>query len=590
MNKPSHSDVLRFVWRYTRRHSWATVLIVLLSVLSTAFFLYQPFFYSTAIDAIAQAGGPDQDVLRFAMKQFAMGIGVAAIAFVFDQLGGILLGRMETRIMRDIYTEMFSAVQRHATGFHVSTFAGATSRKIGRGVDAVEGVLDRIFLNFLPAIILMVGFLVVLTILAPLISVIMLAGMVLYTGVALFLNFKLAKMYSWVDEHDSKVTGNLVDAISSNPLVKSFAAEKREDARHAGMVQEWERRQRRVWLFSTGVSFSQSLFLLVIELSISLLAVWLWYRGGFTPGNFIILLYYVGQLWSRLSEIGRNMRDYMRNVAHCEEMIGIALQPVGVKDRADARALSVPRGRVSFDHVGFRYEQGAEDIVDDFSLTIEPGEKIALVGHSGGGKSTLVKLIMRLYDVQRGSIMIDGQDIASVTQESLRSAIAVVPQDPILFHRSIAENIAYGKPDATPEEIERAATLAHAHEFISTLPLRYETLVGERGVKLSGGERQRVAIARAILADRPILVLDEATSSLDSQSEKYIQDALHTLLQGRTSIVIAHRLSTIKESNRILVIERGKIAEEGTHESLLKIPGGVYRNLYELQAGGFIGE
>ncbi|MFH0851293.1 MAG: ABC transporter ATP-binding protein [Candidatus Peregrinibacteria bacterium] len=585
-----HSDVLRFVWRAARSHAWALALIVALSAVSTGCFLLQPFFYRRAIDAIAAAARPDIITFWFALRQFVIGVGVAVAAFVIEQGGGLLLGKVEVKVMRRAHADVFSIVQRHAMGFHVNQYAGATTRKITRGTDAVEGILDKIFLNFLPTIILMVGFMVVLSLLAPPIALAMLLGMIVYTGLSAGLNLALTRVYNWVDSQDTRVTGNLVDAIASNALVKSFAAEPREDLRHGTLLKEWERRQWLAWVISTGVTLAQFLLLLMIELTVFALAVWLWYRGRFAAGGFIILIFYMGQLWGRLWDFGRNVREYIRAISRGEEMVEIASRPFGVQDVLHAARLVVKRGEVTFDHVRFGYEHGTTSVFSDLSISIAPGERIALVGHSGGGKSTFVKLLLRLYDIQSGRILIDGQDIAAVTQESLRSAIALVPQDPILFHRSIAENIAYGRPEATSEEIERAARAAHAHDFIEVLPKGYETLVGERGVKLSGGERQRVAIARALLADKPLLVLDEATSSLDSLSERYIQEALGHLMQGRTSIVIAHRLSTIRQANRILVIDGGRIVEEGTHESLLQKDGGIYRHLFELQAGGFIGK
>ncbi len=585
-----HSEILRFVWRYTRSHTWSLVLIVLLSVVSTGFFLLQPFFYRRAIDAITLAPQPDLATFWFALGQFVTGVAVVTAAIVLERGGGLLLGKVEAQVMRLAHADVFSIVQRHAMGFHVNQFAGATSRKITRGIDAVEGILDKVFLNFLPTIILMIGFMVVLSLIAFPVALVMFLGMVIYAGISVWLNLVLTRVYNWVDYQDTRVTGNLVDAIGSNALVKSFAAEPREDLRHGTILIEWERRQWLSWVVSTGVMLVQYLLLLAIELAVFCLAVWLWYRGRFTAGGFIILIFYMGQLWGRLWDFGQNVREYIRAVSRGEEMVEIAQRPLGVQDIPQATPLVVTQGAVRFDHVRFGYEHGASPVLSDLSIAIAPGERVALVGHSGGGKSTFVKLLLRLYDIQGGRIAIDSQDIAAVTQESLRRAIALVPQDPILFHRSIAENIAYGKPDATQEEIEQAARAAHAHEFIALLPKQYDTLVGERGVKLSGGERQRVAIARALLADKPILVLDEATSSLDSLSELYIQEALGKLMQGRTSIVIAHRLSTIKQADRILVMDQGAIIEEGTHELLLQKKDGVYRHLFELQAGGFIGE
>jgi ATP-binding cassette, subfamily B, bacterial len=306
--------------------------------------------------------------------------------------------------------------------------------------------------------------------------------------------------------------------------------------------------------------------------------------GRATPGDIALSLTSFFITAGYLRDIGMHISNLQRSVSEMEDVISFWLREDDVKDQPGAIPIKITRGEVIFDRVAFKYKSQDKPLFDDLSLTIRPGEKIALVGASGSGKSTFVKLVQRLYDVTGGRIMIDGQNIASVTQESLRQHIALVPQEPVLFHRSLSANISYGRPGAKTEQIIAAAEQAYAHDFIKRLPLGYGTLVGERGVKLSGGERQRVAIARALLADTPILILDEATSSLDSISEYFIQKALKTLMEGRTTITIAHRLSTIKNADRILVFERGKIIEQGRHEELLLKPGSSYRKLYEMQA------
>jgi ATP-binding cassette, subfamily B, bacterial len=285
-----------------------------------------------------------------------------------------------------------------------------------------------------------------------------------------------------------------------------------------------------------------------------------------------------------LRDVGVEIRHLQRSVNDMEELADIMRHPLGIEDRAGARAIRVVDGEIVFDNVTFHYGSHREPLYRDFSVKVTAGERIGLVGHSGSGKTTFVKLIQRLYDLKDGRILIDGQDIANATQASLRQQIAIVQQEPILFHRSLAENIAYARPGATQVEIEAAAKLANAHDFIVDLPKGYATLVGERGVKLSGGERQRVAIARAFLADAPILILDEATSSLDSESEVLIQNAMERLMQGRTTLVIAHRLSTVRALDRLLVFDKGRIAEEGSHEQLIRRQGGIYRRLFERQA------
>jgi ATP-binding cassette subfamily B protein len=287
-----------------------------------------------------------------------------------------------------------------------------------------------------------------------------------------------------------------------------------------------------------------------------------------------------------LRDIGQHTHHLQRAVNEMEELALLHEEPFGVADRPGAKPIRIDGGAIRFERVSFRYGGHSMALYSAMDVTIPAGQRVGLVGHSGSGKTTFVKLIQRLYEVTDGRIAIDGQDIALATQESLRRQVAIVPQEPILFHRSLGENIAYGRPDATQSEIEAAARLANAHDFIADLPKGYRTLVGERGVKLSGGERQRVALARAFLADAPILILDEATSSLDSESEALIQQAIERLMVGRTAIIIAHRLSTVRALDRILVFDKGSIVEDGTHESLLARPGGQYRRLFERQAGG----
>jgi ATP-binding cassette subfamily B protein len=282
-----------------------------------------------------------------------------------------------------------------------------------------------------------------------------------------------------------------------------------------------------------------------------------------------------------------HINNLQRSVNDMEELVAIHDEAIGIADVAGAQPIDIQGGRIVFDDVTFHYGGHRAPLYDGLSVDIRAGERVGLVGRSGSGKTTFVKLVQRLYDVSGGKILIDGQDIAKATQQSLRSQIAIVQQDPILFHRSLAENIAYGRPGASMAAIEQAARLANAHEFILRLPKGYGTLVGERGVKLSGGERQRVALARAFLADAPVLILDEATSSLDSESEALIQQAMERLMKGRTSIVIAHRLSTVRSLDRILVFDRGEIVEQGNHAALASRAGGIYRGLFELQVTEF---
>jgi len=310
----------------------------------------------------------------------------------------------------------------------------------------------------------------------------------------------------------------------------------------------------------------------------------LWQQGVASAGDIAFVLTSFFVLQAYLQDVGMHIRNLQRSVNDMEELVEMDGQPFGIADRTGSTPIQIGKGAIAFDNVTFRYGGHATPLYKDFSVDIASGEKIGLVGHSGSGKTTFVKLIQRLHDINGGQILIDGQDIAAHTQTSLRSQIAIVQQEPILFHRTLADNIAYARPQASRAEVIEAAKMANAHDFIVTLPKGYETLVGERGVKLSGGERQRVAIARAFLADSPILILDEATSSLDSESELLIQQAIERLMTGRTTLVIAHRLSTVRALDRILVFDKGKIVEEGDHMALIRREGGIYRRLFEKQA------
>ena len=327
--------------------------------------------------------------------------------------------------------------------------------------------------------------------------------------------------------------------------------------------------------------------MVILEIAVMSYAVTLWQKGLITIGDFVLLQTYLLSMIMRLWNFGRIIRRYYENMAEAEEMTEILVAEHEIQDIKMAKKLKLTNGQVRFEKVNFNYNQ-TRKIISNFDLTIKAKEKVAIIGSSGSGKSTLVNLLLRNHELSSGNIFIDDQKINRVTQESLWKNIALVNQDSILFHRSLQENIGYGQIKASNAEIIKAAKLAHANDFINNFPEKYQTYVGERGVKLSGGERQRVAIARAILKDAPILVLDEATSSLDSESEGLIQDALINLMKNKTVIVIAHRLSTIMKMDRILVLDQGQIAEQGTHKELIKKSNGLYKRLWEKQIGGFI--
>ncbi|MBD3330346.1 ATP-binding cassette domain-containing protein, partial [Candidatus Peregrinibacteria bacterium] len=350
----------------------------------------------------------------------------------------------------------------------------------------------------------------------------------------------------------------------------------------------WLKKSLKAWDLNVYLDAIQTLLMIVLEVGIFYIAIKLWVKDIIGIGGFFIIQAYVLEMFHNLFMFGRALRDIYEKIANAEEMTLILQKPHEVKDKSNAKAIKVTSGSVEFKNVNFSYKAKEESVIENFNLKIKPGEKVALIGPSGGGKSTFVKLLLRLYDIQEGEIIIDGQNIADITQDSLRREVTLVPQEPILFHRTLKENIKYGNRSASNKEIIAASKMAHCHEFIEALSEKYNTLVGERGIKLSGGQRQRVAIARAILSNAKILILDEATSSLDSESEVLIQKALQNLIKNKTTFIIAHRLSTIMSADRIIVLDQGKIIEQGTHADLINKKGSLYNKLWHLQIVGYM--
>ena len=390
-------------------------------------------------------------------------------------------------------------------------------------------------------------------------------------------------------EADSKSTAILSDSITNHSVVQLFARSKAESTHFTQLTDLQARKEAFTGYLSTLINVVWGTLNVTVEFLIFFLLIHYWQEGLITIGTFVLVQVYFLGLATRLWDLTRIVPEVYQAFADAKEALEMMTTPYEVRDIPHAKKLTITDGVIEFGNISFSFNETRE-VLKGITLKIQAKEKVAFIGPSGSGKSTLVRLLMRLYNLESGAIFIDHQNIQQVTQESLRLNIAFVPQDPTLFHRTIAENIRYGKPDATDEEVVAAAKLAHCDEFITELPSGYKTYVGERGIKLSGGERQRVAIARAILKNAPILVLDEATSSLDSHSEALIQDALNVLMKDKTVIVIAHRLSTIRKMDRIIVLKEGAIIEEGSHEMLLENSTGLYKKLWDLQAGGFLKE
>lgn len=497
---------------------------------------------------------------------------------------------LAARNMRDIVLGGFKDVQRFSSDWHSNNFAGATVRRVSRAMNAYDTISDTLVWSILPATIVLGGVTIMTAMRWP-----MIGG---FVGVSILIlvllnwwtwAYYLKKDFSETNVADTAIGAALADAVGANPSVKAFGAERREEERLSVVTENWRVKALRLWFKSTNSWVFQNLTLFALQAGLLGLVVREWMAGRASPGDAAFAITSFFLMSGYLRTFGESIRTLQKGFADIADVVAYQSQAAEIVDAPNAQQFTPGAGAIRFEQVTFRYKSQPEPIYSDFSLDIRPGEMVALVGPTGSGKSTFVKLVQRLYDVSGGAIRIDGQDVREVTQASVRRAIAVVPQDPALFHRSLRDNIGYARPDASLDEVVVAAKRARAHDFIIKLPKGYDTEVGERGVKLSGGERQRVALARAFLADAPILILDEATSSLDVETERQVQAAMADLKQGRTTIVIAHRLSTIRQADRILVFDGGRIVEQGRHAELIESRG-LYARLNALARGDLLND
>ncbi|MBU0706616.1 ABC transporter ATP-binding protein/permease [Patescibacteria group bacterium] len=584
---PSTKKTLKAYWKHSAKYKWLMLAMAVSMLGSTAIDLAVPYLFKVFFDTLSQAGAA-QEIASKLIKILLLIAGGGMIQWVFQRGIHFSTAYFQTGVMRDLYNTCFEYLQKHSHRFFTDNFSGSLVKKVGRFVRSFEGFADRLYFDLIPLFLKIVFIFVILLWIKPIIGVIMLVWSVVFIiSTLLFTRFKWKYDIAQA-EMDTKVTGALADTITNNSNLKFFSTLPYEVKRFGKVTSKWAGKTVLSWNIGQIADAFQGLMMITLEFLIFYFAVRAWQVGEVTIGDFVWIQVYIFEIFRNIWRFGRNIRDLYRNLADAEEMTQVLEQEHEIRDVLKAKDIRIIRGRIEFKKVCFSYGSSDTEVVHGLSFKIKPGEKVALVGPSGGGKSTITKLILRLFDIQKGKIMIDGQDIARVTQDSLRSQISFVPQDPILFHRSLMDNIRYGRLKATDEEVIAAARLANCHEFIMNLPEKYNTYVGERGIKLSGGERQRVAIARAILANAPILILDEATSSLDSASEAQIQEALENLMKNKTTLVIAHRLSTITKMDRILVLQNGQIIEDGVHADLIHYKSGLYRKLWELQVGGYV--
>jgi ATP-binding cassette subfamily B protein len=560
------------------------VLAMLALVVAKLISVGTPFLYKAAVDALAGEARAEGWLLGLGAVALTIAYGVARLSSVgFGELRDAIFVRVAQRALRQLALETFEHIHRLSMRYHITRKTGGLSRIIERGVKGVEFLLRFMLFSVGPLIL-------ELTMVSILFAVLFdwrYAAVVVVTIWA-YVTFTF-KVTEWrvairrrMNEADTQANQKAIDSLLNFETVKYFGAEKREAARYDASMAGYEQMAVKTGQSLAFLNFGQSLIIttgLVIVMVMAAMGV---QAGTLTVGDFVMVQAYMIQITMPLGFLGTVYREIRQALVDMGEMFDLLHQPAEIQDKPDANVLKVQGGEVSFDNVQFAYDP-ARPILKGISLTVPAGQTVALVGPSGSGKSTIGRLMFRFYEVTGGAIRIDGQDLRDVTQDSLHAAIGVVPQDTVLFNDTIRYNIAYGRPDATEAEIIAAARAAKIHDFVTHLPEGYDTAVGERGLKLSGGEKQRVGIARTLLKNPPILLLDEATSALDTQTERDIQDSLKAMGQGRTVITIAHRLSTIADADRIVVLEKGEIVEEGTHETLLA-RGGRYAAMWARQS------
>lgn len=501
-----------------------------------------------------------------------------------------IMAFFESKTTERLYMETLRQLVYKDISFFHNRFAGSITKNVLAYARRFEGYFDTLIFGIFSQVGPIIFGLIVLTTISPLLSITLLLIMAVVVSLVRPMILRRSKLVKLREEKHAEMSGHVSDVISNIGAVKAFGAEKRELAINSKYAKEYAKRAYDSWQYhNTHIDMLISPFYVAANVLALAIVMSLTIDAGSKATLFVAFNYFmnISRFMWEFNSIYRRLEDTLTDAALFVKYSQVESK---VTDKLDAKAMVVKNSGVSFENMSFtHHDDQNNELFDRLNLEIKAGQRVGVVGHSGAGKSTLVNLLLRFVDVDSGAIRIDGQDIREVTQESLHSQLAYVPQESVLFHRTLGENISYGKPSATDLEVREAARRANALEFIEKLPNGFDTLVGERGVKLSGGQRQRIAIARAILKDAPILILDEATSALDSESEKLIQEALEKLMKGRTSIVIAHRLSTIAKLDRIVVLEKGKIVEDGSHKELLE-KNGVYAGLWKHQSGGFLEE
>ena len=581
---------LHYYWKVTRRHKALFAALMVSTFAFVALLSYgNPYVMSLIVDQVsAQPVEAGQVFIVFGPYIVAL-ILINVFGQAASKLQDYTMYKLEIAASYDLATMSFDALCNQSMSFHSNRFGGTLVSQTTKFMSAYQQLIETITFPFLPVICSVIFTCGILLPRVPLYVAILMVLLAVYASISYYLYKRILSLNEKAASAQNQLSGELSDSVANILAVKTYGREDYErglfDSANREVV---ARDSKRMWASLTrGIITACITVVIMSVVTVFIAGGNAWY--GITPGTLVVMFTYTYTVTNQFNFINNGLQRFNRAFGDASGMTAILDEPRLVADKPGAPDLKVSRGAIDFQGIDFFYTDGnaKTQVFDKFELHIPAGQRVGLVGMSGAGKTTLTKLLLRLSDIQEGQILIDGQNIADTTQQSLRRQIAYVPQEALLFHRSIAENISYGKPDASMEQIRRAAKQANALEFIEKLPQGFDTITGERGVKLSGGQRQRIAIARALLADCPVLVLDEATSALDSESEKLVQDALATLMEGRTCIVVAHRLSTVASLDRIVVLDGGKIVEDGPHDELVS-RGGEYAHLWSRQTGAYL--
>ena len=575
-----------FYWQSMRKYKLALFFNIFSSIIAVILgFVVFRYYLALLFEALAsfESGGSTAEIMRLLYISIAI---VVAEALLWRVVALLMTYRIN-RTFRDIERRVFSRLLGHSYRFYADNFAGSIVTQFNRFLRAYHQLENILVFDVMNAFFLVASSIVLMAFLQPILSVVMLIWTVIFLSSMVFLAVKKSPYTRKESAADSLVTASVADAITNVLNIKTFARKELEKQRFFDVTQHRFEAREKSWMLNVHIGTFRWVMVLILIISYLVLSVHLVISDLASISTVLTSQLLMIAIYRALFNLNKTIEQIEQNISEAAEMTELLHREYEVQDPENPKKLVVNDGSIEFRDVSFKYADASDDVFSSLNLKIKPGEKVGLVGHSGGGKSTLTRLILRFVDINNGQILIDGQDIKQTTQHELRSQIAYVPQEPILFHRTLAENIHYGRIDATDKDIKEAAKLAQASKFIEDFPAGYDTLVGERGIKLSGGEKQRVAIALAMLSTAPILLLDEATSALDSKSEKLISKALDELMKNRTTIVIAHRLSTIKKLDRIIVMKDGQIVEDGNHEALVK-NGSHYAELWNHQSGDFL--